>query len=51
MELSYIPEYSEYRIQCSRSEYEAMLEAMRIVAKHGEKKVSDSDLEHTLSKG
>jgi hypothetical protein len=29
MELNYRPEYDSFRIECNRSEYEAVLEAVR----------------------
>jgi hypothetical protein len=44
MELSYRPEYDSFRIECNRSEYEAVLEAVRWMVRHGEIRISDNDL-------
>jgi hypothetical protein len=44
MELSYRPEYDSFRIECNCSEYEAVLEAVRMMVRHGEIRISDNDL-------
>jgi hypothetical protein len=44
MELNYRPEYDSFRIECNRSEYEAVLEAVRWMVRHGEIRISDNDL-------
>ena len=44
MELSYRPENDSFRIECSRSEYEAVLDALRMMVRHGELRISDNDL-------
>jgi hypothetical protein len=44
MELSYRPEYDSFRIDCSRSEYEAVLDALHMMVRHGELRISDDDL-------